>query len=62
MRPSQAQLNIRPNFPTTLQFTASKADNPVDLYFLFDLSASMVDEKEHLATIAQRLAKGSIRR
>ena len=49
-----------PTLHTRLEFTASKADNPVDMYFLFDLSGSMGDEKKQLAIIAQRLAEVSI--
>jgi hypothetical protein len=45
-----------------LEFRASKADNPMDIYFLFDLSGSMGDEKEQLTNISQRLAEASIRR
>ena len=44
-----------------LEFTASKADNPVDMYFLFDLSGSMGDKKKQLAIIAQRLAEVRIK-
>jgi hypothetical protein len=52
----------RPNFPVELEFRASKADNPMDIYFLFDLSGSMDDEKEQLTNISQRLAEASIQR
>jgi hypothetical protein len=45
-----------------LEFRASKADNPMDIYFLFDLSGSMDDEKEQLTNISQRLAEASIQR
>jgi len=47
----------RPNFPVELKFLASKAANPMDIYFLFDLSGSMADEKEQLSNISQQLAE-----
>jgi hypothetical protein len=34
----------------------------MDIYFLFDLSGSMDDEKEQLTNISQRLAEASIQR
>jgi hypothetical protein len=59
---SAPDLLCRPNFPVELEFRASKADNPMDIYFLFDLSGSMDDEKEQLTNISQRLAEASIQR
>ena len=49
------QFKLRPNKERTIEIEAKKKDNPVDMYFLLDLTRSMKNVKENLAEITDGL-------
>ncbi|XP_061186067.1 integrin beta-1-A-like isoform X2 [Saccostrea echinata] len=58
IRPQQIDLELRPNDPQTFDLTFKLAENyPVDLYYLMDLSNSMADDKEKLASLGIKIAE-----
>ena len=57
LQPQVIQLKMRPNDPQKFTLNFRLADNyPVDLYYLMDLSYSMKDDKEKLATLGVLIA------
>jgi len=44
-------LKSRPSVKNRIEFIAQRRKNPVDIYFMIDLTKSMKEVKEHLATI-----------
>ncbi|XP_078322217.1 integrin beta-1-A-like isoform X1 [Crassostrea virginica] len=58
IRPQQINLELRPNDPQSFELTFRLAENyPVDLYYLMDLSNSMADDKEKLASLGVKIAE-----
>ena len=52
------QLFAVPDTPETFTMTFRLAENyPVDLYYLMDLSNSMKDDKENLATLGNKIGE-----
>ncbi|WAQ94038.1 ITBX-like protein [Mya arenaria] len=57
IQPQSINIKIRPNTPETLTLTFRLAENyPVDLYYLMDLSNSMKDDKDNLASLGNKIA------
>lgn len=56
LKPQRVAMKIRPNSPKkiSVQFKQAK-DYPVDLYYLMDLSYSMLDDKKMLASLGSLL-------
>ncbi|XP_048754285.1 integrin beta-1-B-like isoform X2 [Ostrea edulis] len=58
IRPQEIDLELRPNDPQNFELTFRLAENyPVDLYYLMDLSNSMADDKEKLASLGVKIAE-----
>ncbi|XP_064646617.1 integrin beta pat-3-like [Lineus longissimus] len=58
LKPQAIHLKIRPNKPLTFSLMYREADNyPTDLYYLMDLSMSMLDDKKKLAGLGTLLAE-----
>ncbi|UYV76265.1 ITGB1 [Cordylochernes scorpioides] len=58
IKPQEIKLRLRPGSPFPLQVEFRQAeDYPVDLYYLMDLSKSMEDDKDKLATLGDLLAE-----
>jgi len=55
IEPRKVNLKIRPNVKHKVKFTAKRAQNAVDIYFLLDLSGSMGPYKRQLETIPPQL-------
>ena len=55
IRPQRMELRLRPNNETSIPFEAKKKENPVDMYFLLDLTGSMGTIKKKLETITDEL-------
>lgn len=56
--PQEVKLKLRPKDPYKLEVKFRQAeDYPVDLYYLMDLSKSMEDDKEKLASLGNSLAQ-----
>ena len=55
IKPQKLKLKLRPKVKHTLNFTAKKSENAVDIYFLLDLSGSMGLYKKQLETIPEQL-------
>ncbi|KAK2159930.1 hypothetical protein LSH36_143g03036 [Paralvinella palmiformis] len=57
LTPQEIEVNLRPNMPYTLNLTFRQAENyPVDLYYVMDLSYSMLDDKDKLAVLGKEIA------
>ncbi|XP_055370761.1 integrin beta-PS-like [Condylostylus longicornis] len=57
IRPQRVSLKLRPHQVHTLNFEYSQAeDYPIDLYYLMDLSRSMLNHKEKLSSLGNTLA------
>ncbi|KAL7673671.1 hypothetical protein ACOME3_008523 [Neoechinorhynchus agilis] len=55
--PTNVVIKIRPNDPVKFNVSFKQvSDYPVDLYFLMDLSNSMVDDKHRLSQLVKQLA------
>ena len=57
IKPQQINLKLRPKMKHILYFTAKSSVNPVDIYFLLDLTGSMKQFKKQLETIPEKLVK-----
>jgi len=57
IEPKSVNLKLRPNVKHKVKFTAKRAQNAVDIYFLLDLSGSMGPYKQQLETIPPRLVE-----
>ncbi|KAL3831699.1 hypothetical protein ACJMK2_023420 [Sinanodonta woodiana] len=58
IQPQQVYIKIRPNTPHTFRLKFRQAENyPVDLYYLMDLSNSMEDDKDKLASLGNLIAQ-----
>ena len=55
IKPREIKLKLRPNKEKKITFDAKKKDNPVDMYFLLDLTGSMTGIKKKLADITEGL-------
>ena len=55
IKPREIKLKLRPNKEKKITFEAKKKDNPVDMYFLLDLTGSMTEIKKKLADITEGL-------
>ena len=55
MQPQQVAVTIRPNIQHTFNFRAKKSKNPVDIYFLLDVSGSMGDFKRQLEDVPEKI-------
>ena len=55
IKPKRMHFKLRPNKEETITFEAKKKNNPVDMYFLLDLTHSMKETKENLAEITDGL-------
>ncbi|XP_040571857.1 integrin beta-2 [Lepeophtheirus salmonis] len=55
--PQEVQLTLRPNHPYELDFEVALSDNPVDIYFLMDLSSSMNKSKSNLVDASESIAR-----
>ena len=51
MKGQKVVLKSRPSVKNRIEFIAQRRKNPVDIYFMIDLTKSMKEVKEHLATI-----------
>ena len=51
--------NLRPKIKKTIEFTAKKKENAVDIYFLLDLSGSMNPYKKQLLSVPQELIQAN---
>ena len=57
IRPQKMELKLKPNNETLVTFRAKKIENPVDMYFLLDLTGSMETIKNELEDITDELMK-----
>ncbi|XP_013782118.1 integrin beta-PS-like [Limulus polyphemus] len=58
INPQRVHLKLRPNMPFKLEIKCRQAvDYPVDLYYVMDLSKSMEDDKDKLASLGGLLAE-----
>ncbi|QQP49408.1 Integrin beta [Caligus rogercresseyi] len=55
--PQESLLTLRPNHPVSLDFEVALSDNPVDIYFLMDLSSSMNKSKSNLIDASESIAE-----
>uniref|UniRef100_A0A4W4G2P6 Integrin beta n=1 Tax=Electrophorus electricus TaxID=8005 RepID=A0A4W4G2P6_ELEEL len=56
--PQRMALRLRPGMPVTFQIKVQQpGDHPVDMYYLMDLSASMVDDLQMITNLGSTLSK-----
>ena len=55
IKPQKMEIKLRPNNETPIPFKAKKKENPVDMYFLLDLTGSMGPIKTKLESITDEL-------
>ncbi|KAJ9575734.1 hypothetical protein L9F63_007380, partial [Diploptera punctata] len=55
LAPQEISLDLRINSPVNVTFRYSRAEYPIDLYYLMDLSNSMRDDKDTLSRLGQNL-------
>ena len=57
MSPQRITLKLRPNVESTFNFSAIQSDNPVDIYFVMDLSRSMYKSQQNLVDASEKIAE-----
>ena len=58
IQPQFMKLKLRVGQEQKVKFSvAQRAEHPVDLYYLMDLSNSMADDKENVVRLGEQLAK-----
>ena len=55
--PQEINVRLRPNMKHKVEFSAKKDQNPVDIYFLLDVTGSMKPYKEELTKVPDELVK-----
>ncbi|KAF7269813.1 integrin beta-PS-like [Rhynchophorus ferrugineus] len=63
IKPQHIRLKLRKNEKSTIRFKYQQTENyPIDLYYIMDLSYSMIKSKQQLARLGQELAAEMIKK